>query len=311
MGVKPFLHAVLLGTTWFIQPVKSSLFDGGGFLGLFNNREEMSDSGQDEAARNLLWEAPQAPPMPCDAEFLPTFNQSVQNETVMSFMAMGDIPYYERERYCLNQQLRDMDLNTPGGPEFMIHVGDIKWGKDECDEDSYSDVAEIFDHPSNKLNYNLEDCFFVVGDNEWTDCGKGLDKDADRKLAWARYMHYFGPNSKFGQSSKGYNVERQTDERHMNMPKYTREENFAFLERGTLFVGINLIGGINFYGDEEKRFPQNVKWITEQMTKHQANVKALVVFAHADMRTIRKDTFGRPFQRMMRDDYPDIPVLYM
>jgi len=49
----------------------------------------------------------------------------------------------------------------------MAHVGDIKWGNSPCYESSYSDIAEIFTHPSNALNYDPRDSFFVPGDNEF------------------------------------------------------------------------------------------------------------------------------------------------
>jgi hypothetical protein len=54
--------------------------------------------------------------------------------------------------------------------KFMVHVGDIKHGHTSCYESSFSDVADIFSHESNAINYDLRDCFFVPGDNEFQDC---------------------------------------------------------------------------------------------------------------------------------------------
>ena len=65
------------------------------------------------------------------------------------------------------------------GFKFIAHVGDIKSGRTTCYESSFSDVAEIFTHNSNALNYDPRDVFFVPGDNEWVDC-----QDPDQAWRW-------------------------------------------------------------------------------------------------------------------------------
>jgi hypothetical protein len=65
--------------------------------------------------------------------------------------------------------------------KFMAHVGDIKWGQVPCYESSFRDVAEMFTHPSNAINYDPKDCFFVPGDNEFQDCQSKTD-------AWGWWM---------------------------------------------------------------------------------------------------------------------------
>ena len=65
--------------------------------------------------------------------------------------------------------------------KFMAHVGDIKWGQVPCYESSFRDVAEMFTHPSNAINYDPKDCLFVPGDNEFQDCQSKTD-------AWGWWM---------------------------------------------------------------------------------------------------------------------------
>jgi hypothetical protein len=56
------------------------------------------------------------------------------------------------------------------GFKFMVHVGDLKHGQEPCQESSFLDVAEVFTHESNALNYDPRNCFFLPGDNEFQDC---------------------------------------------------------------------------------------------------------------------------------------------
>ena len=67
------------------------------------------------------------------------------------------------------------------GFKFMAHIGDIKQGTTSCSESSFSDIAEMFSHPTNAIHYDAEDCFFVPGDNEFQDC-------QDRTQAWRWWM---------------------------------------------------------------------------------------------------------------------------
>jgi len=90
------------------------------------------------------------------------------------------VPYRKADRYCLNKQLRELNQELMGF-EFMVHVGDLKHGHEPCYESSFLDVAEMFSHVSNALNYDPRNCFFVPGDNEFQDC-------QNRTKAWGWWM---------------------------------------------------------------------------------------------------------------------------
>ena len=90
------------------------------------------------------------------------------------------VPYTKNQRYCLNKHLRKLNQATMGF-KFMAHIGDIKQGTTSCSESSFSDIAEMFSHPTNAIHYDTEDCFFVPGDNEFQDC-------QDRTQAWRWWM---------------------------------------------------------------------------------------------------------------------------
>jgi hypothetical protein len=90
------------------------------------------------------------------------------------------VPYRKADRYCLNKQLRELNQDQMGF-KFMVHVGDLKQGQEPCYESSFLDVAEMFSHVSNALNYDPRNCFFVPGDNEFQEC-------QNRTKAWGWWM---------------------------------------------------------------------------------------------------------------------------
>ena len=195
----------------------------------------------------------------------------------------------------------------------MVHVGDIKKGWESCDEERYTDIAEMFVHQDNALNYDARDCFFVPGDNEWSDC-------SDRDQAWKYWMESFGngnmqqrtgvgPNmNSFGTlSDPSIDVAYQT-ESLINRFYPSTASNFAFLTDNVLFIGINQVGGSSI-GDEPARLSGNYQWVEEKMTEY--NPKVLVIFAHARFTGTRWSYFGEPFTRLMQRSYPHVATLYL
>lgn len=63
-----------------------------------------------------------------------------EDETI--FYAIGDVPYLDSEKI----QLRDRMMNLPDNGEFLIHVGDIRSGKNKtapCKLEEYQEVRDI------------------------------------------------------------------------------------------------------------------------------------------------------------------------
>ncbi|KAL3806329.1 hypothetical protein ACHAXA_008798, partial [Cyclostephanos tholiformis] len=268
-----------------------------------------------------------------DVEYQTSTNGSVYNEgnfaffavnvlfvglNQISFVVMGDmvnnssslyhilVPYQKDHRYCLNKQLRDLNQGLMDF-KFMVHLGDIKSGQTPCYESSFSDVSEIFSNVRNAINYDLRDCFFVPGDNEFQDC-------QDKNQAWTWWMKYFGngilPNTnQFSTlSDPNIDVEYQTS---TNGSVYNGG-NFAFFAVNVLFVGINQVGG-GTVGDESSRVNGNYIWVQYNMAKYLSRgMRAIVIFAQASMNGSRQQYFGTPFVNLLRTSaYSRIKALYI
>ncbi len=170
------------------------------------------------------------------------------------FSVIGDTPYEDEDTPALLSHIQQHNLSSPS--RFLVHVGDIKRGAPPCVASEYTDIRDIL--------YGLDvPAFIIPGDNEWNDCD---DPDA----AWALWWQHLY------QLEQHWNplpaVERQPE----------RLENFAFVDRGVLIIGINLVGGAVHDADEwALRFEQDVGWIAQQFAAHESEILAAVVFGHA------------------------------
>lgn len=198
-----------------------------------------------------------------------------QAHVQVTFSVMGDVPYFVGEDEVLPLEI----AHLPSVSEFVVHVGDIKTGRTPCDEAVYRKVAGMLAKSAPRL-------FIIPGDNEWNDC---QDPEAAWEL-WTRYFMRFHDRWR-----DSFPVAHQPD----------REENFAFLRGGVLFLGINLVGGRVHDAEEwQRRHAMNVTWVEENIRQHGHEASSMVVFAHAkpgknhadfvDGFTAAAERFGKP-----------------
>ena len=175
-------------------------------------------------------------------------------KVLVTFSAMGDVPYEQWEEGQLRRQVREI----PRESEFVIHLGDIQKNQKEvpCGEGKYGLVAKI-------LSRSPRPTFIIPGDNEYNDC---INPDE----AWAFWVKYL---MRFDQRwQHRFRVFRQLE----------REENFAFVHNGVLFVSIFLVSGKVHDGEEwKRRHEQDMQWIEMTMRVFKDQVSSAVIFSHA------------------------------
>jgi len=207
---------------------------------------------------------------------------SARGEPLM-FSATGCGPYAPDEEPLLAKFISDV-VNKDGKSEFLVHLGDVVTGKKkEWPESQYEKVAGI-------LKTSAIPVFVVPGDNEWNDL---TDPDVGWKH-WSKHFHEFEKNFK-------------------NAPALSRQkvrpENFAWVRKGVLLIGINLVGGrVHDAKEWDARMKQNVEWIRENMRLHGKEVRAAVVFAQA-MPQKSIEPFAIGFGAVAKEF--DKPVLYL
>lgn len=168
------------------------------------------------------------------------------------FSVMGDVPYSAEEDVLLPKQIAELDRRS----RFIVHVGDIKGGASPCDEAVYEKVADM-------LRKSAAPVFILPGDNEYNDC----PDPADAWRRWAR--HFMAFDERWNHALP---VMRQT----------ARPENFAFVHRRVLFIGLNLVGG-KVHDEKEWRDRQldDLAWTRRCFDDAGDAVTSAVVFIHA------------------------------
>ena len=87
-------------------------------------------------------------------------------------------------------------------------------------------------------------------------------------------------------------------------------ENFAFVYNEILLVGINLVGGVVHDSSEwATRQGANLQWIEDSYQQHKSNIRAFVLFAHADPDVPSNSPFYEPFKVRVTQEYNKVPVV--
>lgn len=205
-----------------------------------------------------------------------------------TFYAHGDVPYSRAQAKELERQM----LDVPDDAEFVIHVGDIRQAgpTKKCVAREYKDVAALF-------QLSRAPVFVILGDNDWIDC-----PNQDEGLQ--HWNHEF-----VGFESKHWNHTFDI-QRHVGYPS-----NFAFVHKGTLFIGLNMVGDRETDVIEMMtRFTDQSLWTMELIRSYQRsieNVGRIVIFGHANPNPITRPFF-RPLRAFIKNELQSsVPILYI
>jgi hypothetical protein len=199
----------------------------------------------------------------------------------------GDVPYTAADAVRLEEQM----LNIPEDARFVIHVGDLRSAIDnlDCKRSDYTDVASIF-------RLSKVPVFVIMGDNDWNDC-------PNRNQGWNFWQNEFnGFDTKYWDHT--FQVVRQP----------FRTENFAFVDQGTLFIGLNIVGGfVQSQNEWETRLTDQVEWTMDLIREYNPTdrVGSVVIFGHADPHQ-RHNAFFAPLTDFIANELQNqLPILYL
>jgi hypothetical protein len=174
--------------------------------------------------------------------------------------------------------------------EFLVHLGDIMRGEIDCDEYHYANLREI-------LLKSKVPSFVVPGDNEWNDCGnnRGIED------AWGHW------NTHFMRLENNWNHTLSV----VRQPDY--QENFYFIRKRTLVIGLNIVGGRVHDEDEWLlRHSSEIDWVRSLIQMNvPTNAAGIIIMAHARPNDTHRHFFN-PLRDFIRDELQnEIPVLYL
>lgn len=158
------------------------------------------------------------------------------------FALIGDMPYTdEATTNAFPNLIHDINGRRL---VFVVHDGDIKSGGTPCTNELFRARLEQFQ----SFNHPL---FYIFGDNEWQDCGKGFDPV--ERLGKLREVFASGDAS-LGQ--RKLKLARQNE---------AYPENIRWTYGDILFAGFNIPGDANNYGKPEfaARNEANCAWLKD------------------------------------------------
>lgn len=200
----------------------------------------------------------------------------------VTFAAMGCGPYTTADRPAVAFYVRQE--NRERTSEFMVHLGDVfkmpqvkrpqngsnnpgnaKAPAEPLPPDQLPVEAEYRATADLLTAGNAIPTWIVPGDNEWSDLEDPVQGWQWWQKYYARFEERFQPPWK---------TERQPE----------RAENFAFVHKGVVFIGINLVGGrIHDAAEWLQRLPQDAAWIKSVLSRPAMNdIRAAVILCQAN-----------------------------
>ncbi len=200
-----------------------------------------------------------------------------ENQTSMSFIAIGDTPYSEKENTRIKTEIAKAIKEK--NPPFVVHYGDFKGGGETCTEELLTERRnDIYGLLPGKV-------FYTPGDNEWTDCDRSFLKPPVSELGKLDFLRqlFF--------------------EKPMDLPEswhYARQANFPenarWMKDGVFFMTVHLVstnnGRIDILKDDieaalalvDARDQANRVWMEETFSVAlRTGAKAMVIVTQADV----------------------------
>ena len=190
-------------------------------------------------------------------------------DSSFDFALIGDVPYNE---FDATNSFPNMIAEINRAPmTFVVHNGDIKAGATPCSD-------ELFRRCYDQFQTSRHPLVFLFGDNEWSDCPKTNGHTPYERLTQLRKMFCDGDQS-LGQ--RKIRLERQSD--HPAWEIY--RENVRWGQGGIVFVGFNVPGSANNFGQPEfaGRNKANIAWLKDSFDKaHSESARGLMLIMQAN-----------------------------
>lgn len=208
-----------------------------------------------------------------------SFARGTAGGDTVNFYVIADEPY---DLSNIRQLTRELE-NLPSDAEFLIHLGNANGdSQSRCQEYGYERAASI-------LKESPVPTFVIPGDKDWVRCNSPV-----RALElWSQNLGMF--DTKFEDSDK-FNVVHQEG----------REENFAFLHKGVLFLSVHIVDTETDATEWTTRHERNVMWTKEQLNRD--GYRSVVIFGHAPPSSKQGEYFWPVIDQLKATN---IPVLYL
>jgi len=217
--------------------------------------------------------------------------ESSASVTRFEFALIGDVPYDDEQ--ATNGFPNMIGEINAADLAFVVHDGDIKSGATPCTDGCFEQVHAQFQTIRHPLVY-------ILGDNEWRDCGKVKTHAFDplERLQKLRDMFHQGDQS-LGRRTMP--LHRQSTD-----PQFAAfRENVRWTKGGVVFAGLNVPGSDNHFGtpEFEARNAANIAWMKEAFalaTRDGARAVMIIIQANPNFDVASTNRTRKGFNQMLK-----------
>ena len=205
----------------------------------------------------------------------------------VTFYVTADVPYNANEEADLVHELAHIALST----SFAVHLGNIQNAEvTGCVTGQYQTVADLLEEHSPRT------VFVVPGQEDWNNC-------PDPVAAWDQWYDNFQFFNDRWDDTANYDEFEVFHQKDLL-------ENWGFLHREVLFLGVHVVNG-NVPDSEEfkNRHTKSYQWVSEMALEFVQKIHAVVVFGNAKPGFPQGLDFFAPLEDFMRTF--DTPMLYV
>ncbi len=137
--------------------------------------------------------------------------------------------------------------------------------------------------------------YSIPGDNDYPKCTNSSE-------GWENYQRYMmNINTKYWDIPLEYDVKRQVH----------RQENFSFLYRRVLFIGLNMVSNVDDEWETAFRVQDNIDWVSETVEAYWDNIDAIFVMGYGRLFAAESVPFYDAMVSMMnKDGWADKLLVY-
>lgn len=228
----------------------------------------------------------------CTSQILTNSSKHESGQAIdpFTFAVIGDGPYGDHKEEAYDRMIEA--INNDHDVRFVIHVGDIKSGSAECNNERLQRRFEQLQQIKTALIY-------TPGDNEWADCHRESSGSWHplERLSFVRQLFFPNPGMTTGQNPRSV----RTQANNPAFAKYV--ENSLFLENDVMISTIHVVGSnnnlvpwsgidpadrldsprIDRINEFNERNDASLNWLEHIFQlAHEKNTKGIFIAIHAD-----------------------------
>jgi hypothetical protein len=164
---------------------------------------------------------------------------------------------------------------------FSVHLGNVHNANvTECDASTYDEVANLIEDGSPRA------VFVVPGEEDWSNC-------PDPDTAWESWMSTFEIfNQRWASNVDTKPMTLIDGEPTTIFREKDQLENWAFVHKGVLFIGVHVVSGTVPDQDEfDDRNENNYKWVVGMSHQHDLAIRAVVIFGNGEPANVANQRF--------------------